>query len=1733
MWPGFIKKECNENATSTLTKTSQSLFNDVGKESQNITLSLQLLLPIRKVSCRHLYDKLLTTIHCDQCHEYKDSIPNLIKKYVVHLHQLDLSLSWSSEDESILKRLLSPSISSFVTPWLVAWHLVSNLRQLIKDHVFGTNHASTHSMVYMICEDINHFLNETSEIWFEEARKRAPITEESDRARYKPPDVAISQLFSPRKALQGEMLTDETPRYYILELLREVIQSLNHKQNKIAFKNPDRQPYDYNEQVPDSTHVEKCTIMLLEIAGTIISISRGLDEKVLDECMDICFITGIDEETIDITLWLKFAEISRTCLRVVDWDSIYDKVKKGIEIAAEDSLKTNFYNLVPHFVSMSFTREPAVDTKKTLKSPDYKWIRWQKLIIHVLMVVTTDPGIYTKTEEALTKSLSTLDFDFFDLWIKGVEISVFEKNSCGILQQNHAKAIDLAELNTILLTCRACNALAGSELAANILNDCRPSQSNSLQSNQAEICRKLMSRKFIDMLAVSGTMQNDQDVRQSLAGAIYVGNGCFTSKKKKNVSLLSKLATIVHRSLFLCDSVGFDREFLERCANIRAESLAIFGLSSLKSFDTIDLQSYICAIVCIVVVYIEISALRAFVAEELRNLICIQNQSQQKNEVSASHFSELLGMLVNSNKINFSGESSSELDTLADIFVHPMPSPVFIDLSRALLPLQSVRKILLSLGHSQICLPLAPERWIRSKGQEQDTSVSTLEAMRCGLLSLVILISFTPWTDCEAQAWIIMSTFLVEGNQYIPSNTRSWLILEILKLVDEDFFEISTQEHLLRACLVRILSFVYNDDLGSDSFIFSNCYHWSASVLETDVEVDHGCPIEDIAAVFALTLALIRRLCDRKRSCLAVYHSCWLILQGLVPTNHQGAEEFSELQVPLPREIGSDDWLVVVFFQAFILSLNENGFLDCADWGSVSLTEIGSMLAQRELGTMERFLSNSTVPSWMKIRTKQLKPTTRASVKQVGMLQTKLLDLLVEIFAEHKNISYDNKQTLSGKLSAILTRKRRFVREAFIDIGQKRCSSVTGTNNLKLTSSLIELFASDVKRIVTCDGDVLELKCIIETLIEFCEPFGERIVEDSFDHVKQLHVMVHVYEGLVTETESLKLIWYLEKKCFGSIHSICDFPVSTSHGIDIFVRNIRWIILKRIKQVLQSILSRDVSMGSQLLKPIQVDDVTIEFTLKVVDILVSDLREGLEGKSGGLTNDMFGLFIDSIEMTTMILMGMSEIITSESDIDDVLDVCNKVQMRLDDVLCSCDIVQTNLAKKTFFVCTSKLVTIAQRMCYNYCTIGCVEKAKKNIRNFRIGFKMFEELADVLRHRVESGRHSSGEWLDFVNADHLSDDDKEADDAKPVSVLSSVFGRDRGSPTRKKRRCSRLKKIRLCREESWTISFACLLESFQQYWNEQRFLQPTTRLSNDSILGYFSYRTEELLVALESVTLLFRDSERLSPLVTDEMEFANQQSIDGIYLPVKVKLSLLSLVGKILSASTKATCNLVNLFSESTKSKKDNAWSFVAAEDMAIVFSMTALRSKCSDFTAGLLKWIYAEQRNNIEDTPSLRKSVKGIHGSLLRFEELELMLRKLWQTLKSRSVSPDRDSKCVIEYVNNFMPRSKSRQSGASFTFLQLIMDRILFNDEKKSEIVALQASLSETLGKKIIDTCTIKKRAASLRDDFPSLRSLRSRNEIVNKWIQIDRENTDFSSADEIENDETYPDLEDFIVDG
>lgn len=1662
--------------------------------------------------------------------------------------------------------LVSPSV--YETPWKIACAFIQYVHHSNVGNING-NRLILRSLV----ADIQSFLQHAVASWWEEERKQtAAVTSSGTRHRRR----SI-------RPVEGEVLAERNPRYWILELVSVVMEPLLVPVSEGGASGACQGFAVPGDQTTANPNKNDHWTVPFDLISTIVSLSKDLEALLLRAVLDLIFGNKRSVRSDRILLWVNAASELRLFLRDEDWTTVHASLRRALIQRPCPVHRRDLPGLAEIILSLS--------TTTTTSNSNVTRSSWQELILQLLSVAaSTDLATFSTVETIIESSLASLPSRALHLWATPAAATTSAEES--LSAESFKKR--WIEANLILLVFRA-SQQSGSQLVSRLVaqafggtKGCAvPATGND---DLTSACWKRLIRltsattesstKAIDMhstlrLAPSHGASKERRsasvlklLRRIFDGATYAGRGRFENQTGEDhaTTTLTGMSSLAFHSLVLDweDSLQTPQllhateraQAWVRCANDALQS---------KCAEAIDL---VFAIVILITIYCEIPMARSSLA---RNMLQAFSSTEADFGVDidcmATVHSLVISVVLTTSR--FDGSPShgvfSDLDIVADVFAQPIPSTVFYDLARALSPLSSARQALLATAQTQLGSALSVHSWSAMDVSGRGINDS-FERVKCGLFALVVLISVSVWEDCEIAAWSLLSDVIVENRPHLPFQARLWLFQQ-LKVVsaNKQHLKENAAKHLQRACLARLLRYVGPDNNGRESFSYEKAFAtWGNGLTKQ---------IEDISGLFDLVFTLLHR--DTVEDGIAreeqrvAFARCRELLPGLIELERHGTslaapavEDFGGIHPTLPLLDFDSSFLCYVAFYCLALALQDatTGRLSFDGKMLPSLSNISLFLVKQEQEELGVSPESQSLPTWLTpkkhvvgiLACRKQRLDKRKSMPIRLALYDAVVELLLgpaQLFSSRVN-EMDGRPSNSSRLwsmqlTAILSRKRELT-DALR--GESENNAIVPCSQDKLAVEFEGFCAFVVpvlKYHISDQGDLSETDEMLSTSIDLCERVTivskePRFESDGFSMHRRLMCFWDLYTVLCEEKAAVRLIGYLEsQRCEGGKKQICRMSLDGPDDIDCVVRRVRISVVRSVSVAFDDYLQRK---GSELLEyekkewgPEGSDDAPLEYFVRFINCVTADLLAGLEGASGGLTYDLFLFMIDCITQCAKILLVA---LPSSRSIDSavlasLISVCQSASIDIEGIFCNFALRQAAAFKKTMMLCVGTLPALARCARRHISPLASTHQS----RTFSIATKLFDQLTCVLKRKTEFDSAPGTPWELVVGKDHLGGKNDLNYDDDDVSVLSDGFvdwvDRRESPPQNVDILGSSKEMILLQTERSWTWSLCCVLQAFEDDWEGSLQL---VRDSHDAVgskveLGaYYDIRQYELADTLRSICMLFQSTKRqANPDAGNEVDM----SVYAVAVPSAVKIKLCLTVDRVLVALQKSIKRVVSQFQSQANSLATDISCRSFAEAITCLSAWLTLRTEGAELSSGVQRWYMAEKQfarlprhengTYAAESPALRRLPKLI----FRLEDVDLALRKLLQMIQRYGSLPKKSGRSLLlNEIDNLIEQSDTEQSGS--TFSKLLSDKLTFLEREQHQLecdAGLSAADDQASGKKRRSTIDIVRRVHRER----RRRVVRSRNGVVDMFLHMDRR----TGEDEAMHDDAYADLEDFLVDG
>lgn len=1731
-------------------------FNDICRKHVDSTY--------RMISSRHLNESLLKTNHDDEVINALVLVLECKSMFHEQFEQPNKLFDFTSTLSSLVSLP-----SAFDIPWIISCKISEFIVLKLLDNRGDCNPSSVFmgKLIRNSIIDIQCFLRETVLIWISEKRKILQEQELYNINHLQNDDGANDSskhpMLSPRK-LSGtkEQMTEKSSRDWMTKLMSVLLKLVLNTSFvaatddcspsiKMVKSSSSVKPHAVVSSFQTRTqfNTEKEVILyenhrvVLTLISTIVSLANEMDKQLLETFMNDIFVNW-DVKMNKILLWVQLANDLVPFLRQQDWDCII----REIQTATRDRpLEFSCYNDLPKLIESLFSlyshrmQTTVVSSNAKLVGKNRSsLLRFQKLILEIMIIVSDDYDQYSKVEYTVQGCLSRMSHSMIQQWLCGIQALISLNNHDHFLMTY--QHIPIWILLNMLLIVNQSSFLSGSQMISVLLEeivDGTMSENEKVRDDIPSMCWEL----FRDLISleegisitlpkhkkkkIMSSELGERSIKAVFEGAIYVGKGVFEKSDGKPLHILTQIGSLVFNFLFLGQSSIVEDKSRKILVQKRAEALYLFASRILKKVDNpYDSVDIILTIACVVSVHLEIPSIRNHVVhdikENLSNIILFTQNITTSTFVYDVIFSILIRSMENLNRFR---SYSSELCQLGDVLHQQMPIQTFFDLTKSLRCLKPMRSVIFHASTNRV------KMWINTENTNvvtvSDTSSrNMLDSFKCGLLGLLFLVWSSPWAEYETQAWAIVYDIIVEGCSFGNVGIRSWFFCEIKKLAQSHPTEYDVMKHFLKACVIRILSFVEKKH-ESERVAFEKAFECYESGIHEAESFRYQS--EDITGLFDLIFCLINCLSYENEELQSLVNSCRGILLSLIPDSlgSNGYEnDDNDIIVLLPSSKSFENLAVMASFQCFALSLVDNNVLESANWATpVQLFRFRDLFLKTELHEIKSVTSERVFPPWCRSGESLCRSSPKS---QIDFVQMGLLDLLSEILVPSSLAMNQNElaessenRCLAWKLISVFRKKVEFTMQHSSDIDPKATESFLKRKTLSVR--LLQLFVPEIRYCVAERRDFREVKMIVSTSLELCKNINLARDIDTCtvsNILPDLQSMWSIYMCLCTESAAVGFISYLESQaCVADEPSLFGILLATPQDVDKCVRYVRLTVVKSVWGLLRSY--RELNELGLLVAQDEIfvnNDCLIILLSNILCTLSLDIRKGLEGESGGMTLDIVDAIIDCLEDCAVLLEINVTHNSQRSHMKTALESSIKTGETCRDILCSFDIGQSSLYEKTLKLCANTFPSIGKVFCIQLCIAGSSEIAKKHYRTFRSVLTIFNDAISILKIRAEHDPERP--WQDCMVRSEAIEDYGNMRKSRP-------FGKERGALVGHSRQSSMLKRLRISCEATLEITFSCVLVSFAKIW-ERRFpsYRESQKFNKNSVLQfYFCVRREELFDTLRTVCFILQGPS----LERSAVDAEKSVKIHAMTLSVGVKnslLSLLDIVATVLVDAVKAIASSLRTSDTTNSMVMDQV---ASVDALSCILAWLSQKNDDSDFIIAAQKWLLEEIREqNLATSDIVVPQLcffRRIPKIKLKIEELEIHSKRLWQILKSSSLCPASKGNPLLMLIDKFVGSGKVkggiflRNLGSKVTFMKMYKNMFFANVE-----FTIDRNQGKRFGADEGEIPCRKKREPVVQ----------SRNEVISKWLRLDQEElTSGSLDDDTLHRDAFADLEDFIVEG
>jgi len=1014
----------------------------------------------------------------------------------------------------------------------------------------------------------------------------------------------------------------------------------------------------------------------------------------------------------------------------------------------------------------------------------------------------------------------------------------------------------------------------------------------------------------------------------------------------------------------------------------------------------------------------------------------------------------------------------------------------------------------------------------------------------------------------------IIQDFILSEDEK-ETSSRAFLLKQLVIMTSsseiENSFHLSSRtcKALLRSCVIILLRlFVLEHSLEEDLFC-SECkvdgIYWQnvqdsltflpqrccKYVIKKDPSGDNFEIRADIIAAIKLCIVLHKRLHEAIDSTEI----------NLTPTYQKLLLQFSRKK-PLENlsESSHEDALSNIsslcIFKILIYSLNEkqehfprnSSFIEC--FFMRKLLDKGKLndIDKTDYKLVAMTKDSSFNPSNLRKMRSLLQPPL------CDLFRSALLD-----FESYSRVSNEYMHEWNQFCSLYFSLNPNHTSEREIEGNNERMSYISIQSNIygSLLSSVSFLRKSSKAPLsIICQTFEARTSCnIIQEMSFNCRVISEilspTLEKTSHEKVIACDASLHIY-SLFQKTNFFDIIWsvYMSMGSEEQLSTTVEFMESNSAvlsyqgisvSIDSIIRGLRKNILDLLSLVIDLQLRHCLSMHhllKQVRQNIAVDNPnpSLGLCFEMIRILSNDLSKGLKGHSGAISVDLYTIFMRTIDKVISFATLSLEQEKIDLDYEVIIGncrICEDASCTLWKILCTYDLKQSDVLKNTLKLALSTLPLLSQRMLRKS---GVHEKELEPLMNQSLAVRASSQCVDILHewfnnNATKCDRNISS-WKEFNLCEYKS------------SLQSKLFGIVEQSNQAK------MKSAKV-----WSFILNSSFTAIEKNWMESKILiqcnlnrDTTPQILSENYLAKFcANRMKELSSTLivQVVTLGYVNNSQMSMLIPEKKNRTRKENVDRFknplyaeLLPEQTKVHFMKCLDQVSVTLKISTQCVISSIREKMPSKK------FTEKLLESLICLGALLKSSDDLieqniASGSRLWNSIEKlkhsflsktskagENHTKDTPILSQLPKLI----FRMEALEIAIQNLLDVVITEKESNLMEYDVLLSVIMEREP-----EEGIMLQLLQLFIKRsssikahgmTLILDLKKCEKIK---NFNGPIPKSSVRITPKRRRSDNHRW---KRKILRSRNEVVDQWLELDRNLV----ADDNEEDDAFVDLEDFL---
>lgn len=1469
-----------------------------------------------------------------------------------------------------------------------------------------------------------------------------------------------------------QQATSRTARNYILVLLENCMKQLR--------------PVETTTTTTQA--FSQSSTITCELLSYVVAMVHDMGELSLSrECLGqiIPKKTEVSNNTLSLVPWMKMISSGlRHTLRHSDWQVVRQILLRRRQQQQQGVGSVSLAEL-PEIVkdtlvcAMHSMVDPIVNTEASNEA----LVEWLEILVSILQCAYVDLSVASLVDESLRKQLMNASSpDLVQLATALLRISVISESSDDT-NTNDAVLIAAIHCNILLFILQA-SRQSGSEqvaqMVARALNKSKPQDLHNVCWSGLVVRTLGRKPKRLKQGLIKKTNVVD-DTKSVLDGILYTGEGNFVDRNQKPIYSASHVGSIVYESLFIRHR-GLESSAMKDVYD-KALSWTYVSMHVIEQ-STEGEESYdvIVAVLVLIVIYCELPMSRKSLVQGILETFDGNKAFGRRLDEKSVLFCLILSLMISSPCTTI----HNDLDELASILKRPIIFPVFMQFATCLSSVPAVREALLATARRELDMSIY-HQVAEVKPVSSRRIVGRQDSLHGGLFALVLLLeSSKDWDALEVEAWAILSDVIVSCNPALPLSSRSWLFNLLADSSSGRNFSGDATRNLLAAVLYRLLYFIGTNEDGQESFIaaraiFSYCDTENSNVVLSTI-------VEDISGLLSLALSLCHVIASGNKDDGLIISNWRLRMQAMIRGG--SLTRMEDHKAESKGRVSQTEGLPLVHgtFVCCAMILRNVVGADRQPFQSSGCSELSSQILMH---SQQILAHSSSLPMWLQEKSHiigmdqvNLQGPNRQSLLS---LNSSLNDAIIDVLIADR---WDKFLTADSR--GLATTPESY-RELLLGVGKLFQSTQDSDNHESAskrgTKAKFETFKAFSKLLVPALDDCLSgnvpqtvTKSVLDTTIGFCDVLANvldahKAEETETAGYRDFATRVwKVYSSLCDEAAALRLRKYYDSALIQN-----EQPCLTD--ADLLIRNFRFSVIRLMAKSIPLAygLPSDSKREKIQLSLGNLSDGSspIPILARVIDTVSFDLAEGLEGNSGMIDYDLFGAYIDCIQESIHEILQQLALHNEQGETRLLVSICLEASKNLEKVVCCYTLRQFSIFKTCLVLALYNLPSVARSAMRHLRLNGDKDFSDPKLGSDESDFCLLSLAQCIaIRDRMDANQH----WDDIVGWKH-----------NLTSVTEDDIAEE-GPPTRRRF-------LQLGSERNWVWAFCASLECFEYLWEESLLCFHDSSVafpSSISAVLYMKARHKDLTAAWDSlVPLLVRKGPE------------KQETFTG--LPSQIKLRLGALLDRIVRVEQRSVKTLAVCIQKGLSKSGMRRLDFLESLNVVSVWLKS---TQYNDILAHAAFWYSIETEH-----------AQKIASAMLRVDNLEESLRKLYQILQKHQ-----DSECLKSIDGLFSSIHYSNGSDYTETEGQLLQ---LVNSKWKA-IECRYHSLSEAeLAKRRAEEAEISLRARKERKK----KVFRSRNQVVDEFFHRDVEGSLFhieqSGFDDAFDDDSFTELEDFLVDG